>query len=266
MINFPRRRDLIREAQTLIGFTNSGVDGIDGPKTWSRIVGVVASPFHNLNIPRSGYVDFPGRRGVVSAVQRSLNIPSDSRDGPQTWGAIIDALDPKSNLEIPPPIANAYTETIRGRTPNRNAGKNTCEGIILHHCAGTFEGSISWILKPRTYAAYHCLVHPNGSRAILAKDEDRVHHAGVSEWRGRRSCNNFMLALSVTGSTVSGARRESKDLSQHEVLSSAQWIREKLNRYSLDISDVTTHAAVSPRRKDDISKNAAAQILEELRQ
>lgn len=264
MVTFQKRRDLIKEAQILLGFQGRDVDGLDGPRTWNEIRNRTLGPNSGHTIPSSGPMNFSGRRPLVIDIQRFLRIAPDGLDGTQTWGAILDFLQPNI-LNIPslvePINGEKYPETIRGRSPNRNSGINERRGIIIHHCGGTFEGSISWILKPRTFAAYHCLVAPDGRRAILGEDTDCLHHAGVSKWRGRNGCNAFMLGISVTGDTVSGARRAQPALSAAEVASAAEWITKKLKKYNLTKADVTTHAVVSPGRKNDISESAYSQIM-----
>jgi hypothetical protein len=260
MIPFPKRRLLVAQAQTILDLLP---DGLDGPVTWRTLVARFLGPraADALRIPARGTVYFQGRTNTVSAVQRKLGVTVDGLDGTETWSAILSDLAPLPTQPVTPPASDArYPETVRGRTPNRNAGVNTCEGVVVHHCAGTFEGTISWCLKNGTNATYHCVVGFDGRRAILAKDTDRAHHAGRSAFRGRPSCNNFMLGIAVNGNTNNGARRPHPHLTSDEILSVVEWIRAKQAIHKFPDSAITTHRAISPGRKDDVSIEAWAQL------
>jgi hypothetical protein len=258
MIQFSQRNALIREAQTILGLKP---DGIDGQLTWHALGTRFLPPNHPAMrqlLPTPARMPRPARIAVVAAVQAALGASVDGDDGPETWGAIMEGLAPLPVVQKSPHAVEAgYSEVIRGRSPNRNAGTNECKMIIVHHCAGTFEGTISWCLRPKTYAAYHCLVGQDGSRAILGRDTDRLHHAGRSSWRGRSGCNAFALGISVTGNTVTGARRPHRELTSDELRSTCEWITAKQKLYGIPNSEITTHWQVSPGRKDDISKAPA---------
>jgi AmpD protein len=260
MIDFPQREALVAQAQRILRLKP---DGLDGPVTWAALVTRFISPAAviALGIPPRGGRAFIGRRTTVSAVQRVLGASVDGRDGEETWGAIMAQLAPLPSQPVPPPNPGTrYPEVVRGRTPNRNAGTNTCEGIVFHHCAGTFEGTISWVLKAGTNAAYHCLIGQDGRRAILAHDSDRVHHAGVSSFRGRSGCNAYMLGVSFTGNTNTGARRPHPQLTADEIASAHEWVAEKRRLYNIPAEWITHHRVVSPGRKDDISLEAWSQL------
>lgn len=262
MIQFPQRNALIREAQAILGLR---ADGDDGQATWHALGTRFLPPLHPAMRPlrpQSGRMSKEVRAGIVAAVQATRGASVDGNDGPETWGAIMEGLAPLPvTQKSPHPEEAGYSEVIRGRSPNRNAGTNECKGIIVHHCAGTFEGTINWCLRDKTYAAYHCLVGQDGSRAILGYDTDRLHHAGKSSWRGRSGCNAFMLGISVTGNTVTGARRPSRELTRHELASVCEWIKRKQSVHGIPDSEVTTHYSVSPGRKDDISRSPAWQQI-----
>lgn len=263
MIQFSQRKSLIRQIQGFLGITQ---DGIDGGQTWSAIIRSIVgqNAVDAIRIPPHSGVYFIGRSNAVAAAQRKLGITVDGRDGAQTWAAISEYLRPKP-IQLPAhPPEGKYPESVRGRSPNRNAGLNECKGIVIHHAAGYFEGTIDWCLKPKTHAAYHCLVAEDGTRAILGKDTDQLHHAGESTWKGRKGCNAFMLGIAFCGDTNTGAMRKSARLSPQEVESACEWIRAKMERYGLKKADITYHRVVSPGRKDDTSREAYEQIMNAL--
>lgn len=260
MIHFPGRRELVREAQQILGIP---ADGIDGPQTWRSLILATAGQKAADTIlpPRTGPLStFVGRTQAVRAVQHAIGVTVDGADGPQTWSGIMQRLRPLPPTPAIPPAGGSFPETIRGRSPNRNAGQNERLGIVLHHAAGTFEGTIDWCLRAGTNAAYHCLIAPDGRRATLGEDFDRLHHAGKSVWRGRSGCNAFMLGLAFTGDTNTGIHRPQKDLLQAEILSAVEWIRSKMALHNIPVSEITHHRVVSPGRKDDLSPAAWAQM------
>ncbi len=265
MIAFPKRRDLVVQVQTILGLT---ADGIDGMQTWHAL-GTLFLPAGHPAMrgiePRASPQKFNGRAGLVAAIQQATKTDVDGRDGPQTWSAVVERLAslPARNPILVTPT-DSYPEAVRGRSPNRNAGVNTCEGIVFHHAAGYFEGTISWCLQAGTQAGYHCLINTDGTRAILALDTDRCHHAGQSSWKGRASCNHFMLGLSFIGNTNTGAMRPSKDLTADELASAREWVRVKMNAHKIAKENITHHRVVSPGRKDDLSPAAWDQVRKAL--
>lgn len=267
MIPFPKRKDLVTEAQRALNLRP--LDGIDGRATWHALgfyfLGANHPAMRGLHATASG-VNFVGRSAIVKAVQSALRIAVDGLDGSQTWSAIMERLTP-SPITPPAPepvIGNTYKETERGRSPNRNPGRNERLGIVVHHACGYFEGSISWILKTGTNAAYHCLIAEDGTRAILGEDTDCCHHAGKSSFGGRSSCNGFMLGVAFCGDTNTGAMRKAKELNPHELASLKDWVDEKRRLYHIPKDWITHHRVVSPGRKDDISLAAWEQVRKTL--
>ena len=253
-MKFPQKSALVRETQRDLGITS---DGIDGRQTWTAIAEALQI---DTNLPLSpSSTLFHGRHDLIRKVQEELEVVVDGLDGPQTWSALAQEFDPKP-VNFPTGEESSFKETVRGRTPNRNKGINSCEGIVIHHAAGYFEGTIDWCMRPGTYAAYHCLVAPDGTRAILAKDADRAHHAGASTWKGRYGCNHFMLGVAFCGDTNSGAMRPGKDLTKQELESAKEWIFEKMVEHGFGKDQITHHRVVSPGRKDDLSLAAWKQV------
>jgi N-acetylmuramoyl-L-alanine amidase len=148
-------------------------------------------------------------------------------------------------------------ETFK-QTPN--ISKNTIKpiGIVLHHSAGSYLGSVSWCLDPKSKVSYHCIVDLNGDRTVLAKDNQRAWHAGVSSFNGKKDCNTFMLGIAVSGDT------NNRRLTSFEIDSVAEWCVNKMKVYKFGIDMITTHRFISPGRKNDVSLEAENQIKEKI--
>jgi N-acetyl-anhydromuramyl-L-alanine amidase AmpD len=134
------------------------------------------------------------------------------------------------------------------------------EGIILHHTGGSYTGAVSWCLNTTSQVSYHCIVDTNGDRTILAQDNQRAWHAGRSTFKGKSDCNSFMLGVAVSGDT--GSRK----MTDQEIESVARWCIDKMNLHKFGIDMITTHAIVSPGRKNDVSQIAERQIKSKIQE
>lgn len=148
---------------------------------------------------------------------------------------------------------NKYTTTYK-QTPHVSANRViTPTAICLHHSAGSFAGSESWILNTKSKVSYHYLINLDGNRTQFAQPTQRCWHAGKSSYKGVSDCNSFMVGVSFSGDT------NKRQLTQEEVESVVELIAELKAAYP-SIVDITTHKEVSPGRKNDISNNAMNQI------
>lgn len=160
------------------------------------------------------------------------------------------------------PVDKIYPERISS-TPNMS-GTLVPEGIVLHHSGGSWAGLESWIKNPKAQVSYHVIVNTNGDRVVMVPSNRRAWHAGVSEFNGRRSCNNFLLGISVTGDTRTRA------LTQDEIVSVAQWCIQMMRQFNFGINQITTHEEVTKIRttnkKVDVSKKAYEQIIQAIKE
>jgi AmpD protein len=145
------------------------------------------------------------------------------------------------------------------QTPNISKGvKIRPIGIVLHHTAGSYNGSVSWCMNAKSKVAYHIIVNTNGDYTQLADDTQRVWANGVSSFKGRSNCNNFMISISVSGDTYN------RDLTIGEINTVALLCIEKMKKWNFGIDMVTTHRHISPSRKTDINPISEKQILNQI--
>ena len=140
-------------------------------------------------------------------------------------------------------------ETFK-QSPNISKKKIVPKGIILHHTSGSYNGSVSWCLDPKSKVTYHCIVDLNGDLTVLAKDNDRAWHSGKSSFKGINDCNSFMLGIAVSGDT------NKRRLTEFEIETVAKWCFVRMKLYGFGLDKVTTHREVSPGRKTDVSIEA----------
>ena len=151
-------------------------------------------------------------------------------------------------------------KTEHKQTPNVSRGAIEPKGIIIHHTAGSYKGSVNWCLNPKSQVSYHCIVDTNGDRTTLALDNQRAWHAGRSSFKGRSDCNSFMLGISVSGDT------NTRELTDLEAVSVAQWCVDKMKLHCFGLNEITTHREVSPGRKNDVDERAYNRIMHEIRE
>lgn len=166
----------------------------------------------------------------------------------------------------------AYKEFIR-LSPNRRSGGNEKLQLVLHHTNGWSkdannpdDGDDGWVLNPASGVSYHCIIAWNGDRVILANDNDVAYHAGVSSWKGRKSCNGFTIGLAFGGDTNTGEMRPGgqKNLTPDELASAVEYIIPRMKQYNWKLEDIITHEMIAPRRKTDTSKAVLEQVKQEL--
>jgi len=172
--------------------------------------------------------------------------------------SLVIKPEPMKKVEpvIKPEPMKTYKE-IKRNSPN-SSRTMTPQGIILHHTAGSYAGSVSWCLNPTAKVSYHCIVNTNGERTVLVPDNVRAWHAGVSSFNGKTSCNNFMLGISVSGNT------NAREITDDETNSVAEWCVRKMKAYNFGIDSITTHRHVSAGRKIDVDARAEKKIKDKI--
>ena len=148
---------------------------------------------------------------------------------------------------------------IYRQSPNVSKYAMKPTGIVLHHSAGSYVGSVEWCLTPKSKVSYHCIVDLNGDRTVLAKDTQRAWHAGKSSFKGKKDCNSFLLGIAVSNDT------NTRRLTQFEIDSVAEWCASKMKLYGFGIDMITTHREISPGRKTDVSAEAETQIKDKIK-
>ena len=149
-----------------------------------------------------------------------------------------------------------YKEVFRN-SPNSSRTMKP-EGIVLHHTAGGYSGSVAWCLNAQSKVSYHCIVNTTGERTVLVPDNVRAWHAGVSSFKGKRNCNKFMLGIAVSGNT------NERELTEQETESVAEWCVRKMKSYGFGLDAITTHRHVSPNRKNDVDQRAEKRIKDKI--
>lgn len=139
-------------------------------------------------------------------------------------------------------------EEVNHSTPNKGGDIHPI-GVVFHHSAGSFSGSLSWIKQSVSQVSYHVLIHPDGTRHNVVPLDRRAWHAGKSEFLGRSGCNDFMVGVAFSGDT------NGRDLTDAEIASAVEFVRKHRQKYGWTIAEMTDHRTVSPGRKNDLSQS-----------
>jgi len=191
----------------------------------------------------------PSNAGPLPTSQNSSSSSKSSLISAQSITPRVGASKPKSKSA---PL-KSYPET-KAKTPNVSAKPITPKAIVLHHSGGSYAGGVAWIKNPASRVSYHCLVAPDGKRAVFAVPEQRTWHAGVSSWRGKRDLNSWSVGASFAGDT------NKEPLADAAMASMAEYLVPVMRRYKLGLKDVTDHRTVSPGRKDDLNPTELARF------
>ena len=207
---------------------------------------------------------FKGKDSVVKQVQTKLGLKADGIDGPKTWKMIWENLvhEGKGEPEKPePPVVDLkddYPEVYEA-SPNQS-GKIKPRFIILHHSAGSHDGTKSWILNKASQVSYHYLIAADGSRTQFVHDTKRAWHAGRSNWKGITALNSYSVGISFYGNT------NSRTPSAAEVDSVAKKCVYLMDKFNIALDDILTHAMVSPGRKDDTSEETYNLVIARIKE
>lgn len=121
--------------------------------------------------------------------------------------------------------------------------------VCLHATAGKSDaGDLSWICSPQSKVSYHYLVGRDGTVYELVSPKAQAWHAGESEWKGRKFCNQFSIG-------VAWANRH--DSTEPLTASQLTAMRELLNHLAEvypSVVEIVTHQMIAPTRKSDPHK------------
>ncbi len=158
------------------------------------------------------------------------------------------------------PSVRKFSEKLLN-TPNVSNGRTIKpQAIVLHHTAGSYQGSVAWCMNPASKVSYHAIVAKDGRRTVLADPDERCWHAGVSSWRNRRDLNSWSIGAAFEGNTYE------RVLTVDEMASMADYLAPIMQRYGLTLADVTDHRTVAPGRKDDLNPTELARFKSYLSQ
>jgi hypothetical protein len=236
----------LKEIQSIVGTV---ADGVYGPNTAKAII-------KYLKVKNSA----SRLEYLTRNIQKHVGVWVDGDFGPKTTAAVLAAVKGQVPAINTNPVVSHYPEEYK-ETPNKSVRKIKPLGVVLHHSDGSFEGSVDWCTRSESKVSYHVVIDTDGRRVRLADDDRRCWHAGVSKFKGKRGCNDFLLGVAFSGNT------NHRELTDDEVNSAVEYIAPRLLKYGwpVDLSTITTHREISPGRKNDVDVRAEQRVLAALR-
>lgn len=143
-------------------------------------------------------------------------------------------------------------EILYKPSPNRSPRSSSkIDMIVIHATAGSFEGSLEWMMNPKADASCHYLIAKNGAIVQLVKDEEKAWHAGTSQWKGEHDCNQFSIGIELAN------LNDNKDPYPEVQLKSLATLVHSLMKKHPHISKdrILGHSQIAPGRKSDPGLN-----------
>ena len=165
----------------------------------------------------------------------------------------------KPNSVKEPKLVEPYPET-KVTTPNKSSRKIVPQAIVLHHSGGSYNGGVSWIKNPASKVSYHCLIARDGRRTVFGKDTDRMWHAGVSSYKGKRDANSWSIGVSFEGDSYK------EPLSEEMVESAIEYIKPRMKEWGIGLDMVLDHRIISSPRKNDLNPEEYRKFITRLKQ
>lgn len=148
-------------------------------------------------------------------------------------------------------------KTTHRPSPNQS-GTIRPSHIILHHSAGSFEGSVSWCTQSRSRVSYHYMISPTGLRVEMVPPTKKAWHAGKSKWKGLVGMNSHSIGISFYGNT------HKRQVGQDEMDSVALLCLELCRKYRIPKDNILTHAMIARHRKDDCSESVWERVKQRM--
>lgn len=134
------------------------------------------------------------------------------------------------------------------RSPNHKARPAGVKPslVVLHASAGKSDaGDLSWICSPQSKVSYHYLIGRDGTVYELVRPERIAYHAGESEWKGRKFCNQYSIGVSWCN------RHDGVETLTGKQVAAMRELLDHLAAQFPSVTEVVTHKDIAPTRKSD---------------
>ena len=149
-------------------------------------------------------------------------------------------------------------ESIAGRTvveaPSPNSDERTAKAgpidtLVLHYTGmASAEAALARLRDRAAKVSAHWCIGEDGTLWRLVPESFRAWHAGQSEWRGRRSVNDFSIGIELVNPGHEHGYRSFPRAQMDALLDLAGAI---VARHPIDPRNVVAHSDVAPARRQD---------------
>ena len=149
-------------------------------------------------------------------------------------------------------------ESVAGRaaidlpSPNRDdrpADAAPVDTLVLHYTGMvSAEAALERLTAPEAKVSAHWCIGEDGTLWRLVPEEQRAWHAGLSEWRGRRSVNDVSIGIELVNPGHEHGYRPFPPAQMDVLLDLARAI---VARHAIDPRNVVAHSDIAPERRQD---------------
>ena len=149
-------------------------------------------------------------------------------------------------------------ESVAGRaaidlpSPNRDdrpADAAPVDTLVLHYTGMvSAEAALERLTAPEAKVSAHWCIGEDGTLWRLVPEEQRAWHAGLSEWRGRRSVNDVSIGIELVNPGHEHGYRPFPPAQMDALLDLARAI---VARHAIDPCNVVAHSDIAPERRQD---------------
>jgi LysM repeat protein len=199
----------------------------------------------------------PPIAGATPTVSTTATTPPVTTS-PSSTPVTIPSLTPSvPSTPAPAPVAPAPTpakapprpaiEWVGSPNFNRRRRPDDITAVTIHATANTtLQGVIDWFNNPNAKVSAHYTIGKDGKIVQHVRDSDRAWHAGVSEWKGRSSCNDYCLGVELVNLNDG---QDPYPEAQHQ--SNVALCAHLCHQYNISVDDIMGHYDIAPRRKTD---------------
>jgi N-acetyl-anhydromuramyl-L-alanine amidase AmpD len=186
----------------------------------------------------------------------------ESKSGPAPSLPSLPSVSKENSTKEPPtakpPEKKIYRET-KATTPNKSQKHIKPLAIVLHHSGGSYAGGVSWIKNPASKVSYHCLIARDGRRTVFGDDTNRMWHAGVSSYKGKKDANSWSIGVSFEGDSYK------EPLSEEMIESAIEYIVPRMEKWGIGLDMVLDHRIISSPRKNDLNPEEYRKFITRLK-
>ena len=121
--------------------------------------------------------------------------------------------------------------------------------LVLHYTGMvSAEAALARMTDARAKVSAHWCIGEDGTLWRLVPEEHRAWHAGVSEWRGRHSVNDFSIGIELVNPGHEHGYRPFPQAQMDALLGLARAI---VARHPINPRNVVAHSDIAPTRRQD---------------
>ena len=159
------------------------------------------------------------------------------------------------SLKIGLKLAKNYS--VNFSLPKRE--KHKIKFIIIHYTGMKKESeAIKRLCDEKSKVSSHYFIQNNGKILNLVPDLYEAWHAGISNWKGVKSLNQYSVGIEINNP---GHNNNYKKFSERQISSLLRLLRYLKKKYQINKKNILGHSDIAPNRKKDPGEKFPWKIL-----